>query len=318
MSGEHEIDKSFPYFEEHNFSGWLIQFKAMLREHDCDEIIETPIPKDVDANGNPIPMNARERQDYNRELRAYKEKDKIAYARIMKACRLNPKTKLLCESGTLKTANEILVRLRQRFHSVDETMKASHLLRYSSLKQQEGESGAEFVDREQREFTALREMGINMDDSLRLTKFIQQETTNSKHKSLAQTIFTTPNMTLSRATSLFETYHPGGDSSTAGAPSVNALFCRYCKKKGHAIQSCTKKTKYEQKNKRKPQTEEKPRTSSHKKKKWRFTCAICDSTDHSSFKCPKREVARTAAAGSKTSHSVHWGADEHSSEEDQA
>ena len=316
MSGEHEIDKSFPYFEEHNFSGWLIQFKAMLREHDCDEIIETPIPKDVDANGNPIPMNARERQDFNRELRAYKEKDKIAYARIMKACRLNPKTKLLCESGTLKTANEILVRLRQRFHSVDETMKASHLLRYSSLKQQEGESGAEFVDREQREFTALREMGINMDDSLRLTKFIQQDTTNSKHKSLAQTIFTTPNMTLSRATSLFETYHPGGDPSTAGAPSVNALFCRYCKKKGHAIKSCTKKTKYEQKNKRKPQTEEKPRTSSHKKKKWRFTCAICDSTDHSSFKCPKREVARTAAAGSKTSHSVHWGADEHSSEDD--
>jgi hypothetical protein len=30
----------------------------------------------------------------------------------MKACRLNPnKTKLLCESGTLKTANEILARL---------------------------------------------------------------------------------------------------------------------------------------------------------------------------------------------------------------
>jgi hypothetical protein len=135
MSGEHEIDKSFPYFEEHNFSGWLIQFKAMLREHDCDEIIETPIPKDVDANGNPIPMNARERKDFNRELRAHKEKDKIAYARIMKACRLNLKTKLLCESGTLKTANDILARLRQRLHSVDETMKASHLLRYSSLKQ---------------------------------------------------------------------------------------------------------------------------------------------------------------------------------------
>jgi hypothetical protein len=86
MSDEHIIDQSFPYFEEHNFSCWLIQFNAMLREHDCDEIIETPIPKDVDANnGNPIHMNARERQDLNRELRAYKEKDKIAYARIMKA-----------------------------------------------------------------------------------------------------------------------------------------------------------------------------------------------------------------------------------------
>jgi predicted nucleotide-binding protein len=93
----------------------------MLRDHDCDEIIEIPIPKDVDANGNPIPMNARERKDFNRELWAYKEKDKIAYAKIMKACRLNPKTKFLWESRTLKTANEILVRLRKRFHSCDFT-----------------------------------------------------------------------------------------------------------------------------------------------------------------------------------------------------
>jgi hypothetical protein len=101
---EHD-NKSFPYFEEHNFSGWLIQFMAMLREHDCcDEVIETPIPKDVvDAAGAPIPMNARERQDFNRELRAYKEMDKVAHARIMKACHLNPKTKNLCETGNLKT-----------------------------------------------------------------------------------------------------------------------------------------------------------------------------------------------------------------------
>jgi hypothetical protein len=67
--------------------------------------------KDVDAAGAPIPMNAMERQDFNRELRAYKELDKVAYARIMKACRLNLKTKNFCETGNLKTANEILVRL---------------------------------------------------------------------------------------------------------------------------------------------------------------------------------------------------------------
>jgi hypothetical protein len=78
MSGEHEIDKSFPYFEEHKFSGWLIQFKAMLQELDCDEVIETPISKDVDANGQPIDMNVRERQVFDRALRAYKELDKIA------------------------------------------------------------------------------------------------------------------------------------------------------------------------------------------------------------------------------------------------
>jgi hypothetical protein len=71
-------------------------------EKDCDENIETPIPKDMDANGNPLPMNVRERQDFNRALRDYKELDKIAYARIMKACRFNPKTKLLCESAILR------------------------------------------------------------------------------------------------------------------------------------------------------------------------------------------------------------------------
>jgi hypothetical protein len=102
---------------------------------------------------------------------------------------------------------------------VDETMKASHLLRYSTLKQ----LLADFVDREQKEYTALREImvvGIKyVDDSLRSTKFIQQEdTTNSKHKSQAQTIFSTPNMAsynISRATSLFETYNPGVDPPSA-------------------------------------------------------------------------------------------------------
>jgi hypothetical protein len=77
MSSEQDIDKSFQYFEELNFSGWLIQLKAMLRELNSDDIIATPIPKNVDANGQPIPMNARERHDFNRELRAYKELDKM-------------------------------------------------------------------------------------------------------------------------------------------------------------------------------------------------------------------------------------------------
>jgi hypothetical protein len=79
-------DKSFPYFEGTIFSGWLKQFMAVLREFDCDEMIETPIPKDVDANGNPIVMNAREIAEFDRKLKQYKDKDKIAYPKIMQAC----------------------------------------------------------------------------------------------------------------------------------------------------------------------------------------------------------------------------------------
>ena len=79
-----------------------------------------------------------------------------------------------------------------KFNNIDEVAKAAHLLIYHSLKQLEGKTGAEFVDREQREH-------INVDYLLRLTKIIQQETTNSTHRSLA------PTMTLGKVTSLFET-----------------------------------------------------------------------------------------------------------------
>jgi hypothetical protein len=248
----------------------------MLREHDCDEIIENPIPKDVDANGAPIPMNARERQDFNRELRAYKEKDKIAYARmIMKACRLNPKTKLLCESGTLKTANKIL---------------------------------------EQMEYTALREMGINIDDSLRLTKFIQQDTYNKlkaqlKHKSLAQTIFNTPNMTLSRATSLFETYHPGEQPAESSAPSVNAIFCTYCHKSGHKVNTFRNKIRDEKDKKRKNSSSPTEHSSedSSSGKRQRFPCCICEAKDHKTHECPRMPEVRKCLGNRKKSA---WGQDE--------
>jgi hypothetical protein len=307
-------DSAFPFFEELNFAGWLIQFKAHLRRYDADDVLDTPIPKDHDANGVPIVMNARDRQQFDRDLAAYKEKDKIAYPEIMKACYKNLKTKNLCETGGFTTANEILTRLRKRFSSVDETVKASHLLRYSTLKQQEGETGADFVDREQKEFVALRDMGINVDDSLRLTKFIQQDTTNSHHKSLAQTIYTTPNMTLSRATSLFETYHPGlSPSESASAPVVNALFCRYCKQKGHEIQSCQKKTKNGQSKRKKPESK-KQLPSGPKNKKKRFPCALCDATDHSTFQCPHKDEARKALG--KSDRRVTWGGDERDFEED--
>ena len=67
MANPEEHDKGFPYFEENNFSGWLVQFKAHLRQFDADEVLEFPIPKDVDANGVPIAMNHRERADFTRE-----------------------------------------------------------------------------------------------------------------------------------------------------------------------------------------------------------------------------------------------------------
>lgn len=307
-SNEQESFAGFPWFEENNFSGWLIQFKAHLRKVGAHLILDQPRPKDVDANGVPIPMNAQQRRVYETSLTDYDKFDNIAYSELMKACRINPKTKNLSETGGFATAHDLLVRLRQRYNNIDEIAKASHLLHYHSLKQKEGETGAEFVDREQREYLALREMGINVDDSLRLTKFIQQDTTNSKHRSLAQTIYSTPAMTLTRATSLFENYQP----SSAVSTSVNALFCTNCKKTGHDLKSCKKRSN----NKRKQHNSAQKKTdskNSHKPKKQRFPCALCEQTGHYTHQCPRKAEAQKSLGISN--RKVSWGADEELSDD---
>ena len=148
----------------------------------------------------------------------------------------------LSETGEFNTAYELLQRLRQRYYTEDDITKAKHMLIYHALTQGESKSGAEFVDCELREYLTLRDMGVQIDDSIRLTKFIQQDTTNTKHKQLAQAIFTTPNMTLGRAASLFETYNPpSGPAAVPTTPTVNAIFCRYCKGKDHKLSDYPKK-----------------------------------------------------------------------------
>ena len=309
MANSKEIDSGFPWFEDQNFSGWLIQFQAHLRKTNSHTVLDHPRPVDVDPNGNPIPMNQAQRTRFQREQDAYDAMDNIAFSELMKACRLNPKTKNLCETGGYKTSFELLARLKSRFHNVDELTKASHLLRYHSLRQNEGETGADFVDREQKEFLSLREMGVNVDDSLRLTKFIQPTTTNQKHKSLAQTIFTTPNMTLSRATSLFETYHP--EETTT---SVNVVTCRHCNKPEHKGGKCPvldkRKGKYYGRGRNRNSGDKSHRKSSPKSnnKKPRYPCAICDAADHATHLCPRRDEAIKCI--SKAKKSVGWGADD--------
>jgi hypothetical protein len=312
MSDSEHADLGFPWFEEKSFSGWLTQFTAHLRKTASHSVLDRPRPQDTDAAGVPIPMNAAQRRTYEQECSDYDKMDNIAYSELMKACRRNPRAKHLSETGGFKTAYALLARLRQRFFMVDEVVKASHLLQYYNLKQQESESGADFVDREAREFNSLRDMGVNVDDSMRLTKFIQQATTNSRHKSLAQTLFTTPNITLNRATSLFETYAPGGQSS---APSVNAIVCGYCKKNGHELKVCRKKIRDDGAKKRKPFSKtHTSKTSSHSKgKRARFPCSLCDDKNHRTHECPRRDEARKCLGVSDKKGSerqVTWGQDD--------
>ena len=133
---------------------------------------------------------------------------------------------------------------------------------------------------------------MQIDDSIRLTKFMHQNTTNTKHKQLAHTIFTTPNMTLGHVASLFETYNPpSGPAVTPTTPTVNAVTCRYCQGKDHKLSDCLKiKPISEKKRAEKSYSPSSARSRSGKRQ--RFPCAICDSMDHLSHLCPRSEDAR--------------------------
>jgi len=310
------LNNGFPWFEENNYTGWFIQFKAHLRRTDSLAPImgARPTPP-LDAAGFAIPQNQAMGRAMGTAQAAYDKADNIAFSDLMKACRRNPKTKILTETGDFEGAFALITRLKSRYNNIDEVKKASHLLKYHSLAQKEQESGADYVAREQQEFVALKAMGVDVDDALRLTKFIQDKTTNSQHQVLAQTIYSTPQITLSRATSLFEGYTP---SSTTVEPSINAItkICSFCKNKGHTSGECRKRkaSKDRDKDSNRGQRGNKDQGQSHQKP--RFPCGICDSKNHSAFKCPMKKEVMQCVKKLKQQKGSNWGNDEEGGDED--
>ena len=104
MSSSKKSDAGFPWFEEHNFTGRLVQFRAHLRKAGAHVVLDRPRPSDLDAQGNPIPMNAQQRRTFNDEVAEYDWLDNIAFSELMKACRQNVKVKNLSETGEFNTA----------------------------------------------------------------------------------------------------------------------------------------------------------------------------------------------------------------------
>ena len=52
-------------------------------------------PSDLDAQGNPIPMNDQQRRTFNDEVAKYNRLDNIALSELTNACRQNVKVKKL-------------------------------------------------------------------------------------------------------------------------------------------------------------------------------------------------------------------------------
>ena len=98
-SSDNDSSAGFPWFEERNYPGWLIQFKAHLRKTGSHFVLDNPRPDDLDANGVPQVLTNQQRRALETQQSEYDKADNIAYSELMKALRLNPKTKNLSETG---------------------------------------------------------------------------------------------------------------------------------------------------------------------------------------------------------------------------
>ena len=141
MSTSKDSDVGFPWFKKQNFTDWLVQFRAHLRKSGAHVALDRPRPTDLDAQGNPIPMNAQQRRTFNDEVAEYDRLDNIAFSDLMKACRPNPKVNKLPKAGEFNAAYELLKRLRQRYYTVEGITKAKHMLNDHALTQSKSEFG---------------------------------------------------------------------------------------------------------------------------------------------------------------------------------
>jgi hypothetical protein len=123
MNNQSSSDSShslgFPWFEEDNFSGWLIQFKAHLRRSDAVAPVLGPRPAvPLDQQGQPVALDQAQARNLVTNQSVYDKADNVAFSDLMKACRLNAKRSLsrrarifLVPGISLVVSNYVSIRL---------------------------------------------------------------------------------------------------------------------------------------------------------------------------------------------------------------
>ena len=141
------------------------------------------------------------------------------------------------------------------------------------------EKGLAFLDKLAVAEVVLSSVGEELSDGAKQSKRIESTAANPAYRDLACSIYST-------AVSLFEGYERSGllpaSSSTSAddtdTPTVNAIFCNYCKKKGHNISKCCKKQRRNGSNS--GENKQHKSRGSGKQNKKRYPCVICEQTGH--------------------------------------
>jgi hypothetical protein len=104
----------------------------------------------------------------------------------------------MIEAGNFSHAFQSIKVLERRYNTHDQAAKSALTLAFHSLKQETGESGAEFVDCINAAAMKLEKTGEVVSDAAKLTRLIHpNQGSGSMYDKLGMTIYTTPPTSLS-------------------------------------------------------------------------------------------------------------------------
>ena len=245
-----ESDKGFPFFEPDNFSGWKVHARAYLKNpkfpKDTFKVFEGNLerPKSPMNDDDPpvrIPLNAAQRRQLDSSREEWDKMDRYVESYLFKALYPIPDTKRMLEVKDFPTSYDILKAIGHRYHSDDQARKSKLLLEFHSIQQKPHETGTQFVDRISASARDLEVMGENISDAQKLSRLMSTTKTNSTYDNLSLQIYSTPEMTWTKAAGLFEGLDKSGLVEAKPEDQVHYLKCSKCKKRGHSSVDCRNK-----------------------------------------------------------------------------
>jgi hypothetical protein len=282
MSTTTDNTSRFPFFEEENFNGWRVQFNSHLMGKSRAHLaLNHPRPADL-----PLNATAAQRRTHDALRNTWDERNEIAFSELMCACRKNPKTKALSEMEQFDSAAALMERLSARFALTDQATKAMYHAQFHGIRQMAGETGTAYLDRLNKAAHNLRVLGEPVSDSAKMSKLVSSSQDNPEYQALARSIYSTPDMTFDKASSLFEGYERTGLSAASTISSDNVSYVS-----NNSSESGRRQTPPSQKKKKKKKQQSNARNT---KRKAAHPCMFCDSTDHSSFNCNLKQDAINA------------------------
>ena len=123
---DREDPAAFPYFETHNFEGWIRQFRTLAESTGDSALAFDPIPSvPVDDDGDPIPLNGAAQWDQQTQITRWRAADRALKGLQASACRKNPTTKSMFQSCTWDTAADCYNALIARYRLQEDSFKAA-------------------------------------------------------------------------------------------------------------------------------------------------------------------------------------------------